>query len=103
MKDIAESRYHEKSFSHERYKNETTLSNFVWESKVDPTNIEWKLLKKCKTYAPGRKTCDLCLTEKVNVILSLRNTMCLNRRTDLGNKCPHMRGASLQDINLRIT
>ena len=56
---------HTKSFKHNTYKNDTTLSKYVWDNNLNPTpNIKWKYMKKCSTYRVGNKVCDLCLSEK---------------------------------------
>ena len=54
---------HKKSFRHETYKSETTLSKYVWDEGLNPEpEISWKFLKKCRTYETGMKCCDLCLS-----------------------------------------
>ena len=42
---------HNKSFKHEAYKSETTLSKYIWDNKLGPTpNIKWKFLKKMQPH-----------------------------------------------------
>ena len=39
---------HKKSFRHETYQSETTLSKYVWDCGLNPSpNVAWKFLKKC--------------------------------------------------------
>ena len=83
---------HKKSFRQEKYKNETTLSRYLWENNANTTpNIEWKILKKCKTFEKGQTKCDLCLSEKFFIIKNLKKPNLINKRTDIGNKCIHKR------------
>ena len=89
---------HKKSFNKEAYKNETTLSSYVWENNQNPTpNINWEFLKECQSYAPGQKACDLCLSEKFFIVQNLHRVNNLNKRTDLGNKCPHKKFYTLRN------
>ena len=83
---------HKKSFKHEQYKTETTLSKHLWDKKINRSpNISWKLLKTCKTYEIGQKTCDLCLSEKFFIIKNFKDPNLINKRTDIANKCTHKR------------
>ena len=87
---------HKKSFQHEKYKSETTLSSYVWDQGLNPTpNISWKFLKKCRVYEPGMRSCDLCLSEKEHIIKNLKKGL-INKRTDVGNKCLHRRKQTLK-------
>ena len=89
--------YHKKSFKLDKYKSETTLSKYVWENKLNPTpSISWKFLKNCSTYDVGNKTCDLCLSEKFFIIKNLHHVNLINKRTDIGNSCPHKRKKTLR-------
>ena len=59
----------------------------------------WKISHKAHAYQPGKTCgCDLCLTEKVVILLGHdgpekipRSTILLNRRTELLQKCRHKR------------
>ena len=83
---------HKKSFRHADYKSETTLSKYVWDNGLNPTpNVTWKFLKNCSVYKTGNKSCDLCLSEKFHIIKNLHKKNIINKRTDIGNKCPHKR------------
>ena len=85
-------RNHKKSFTHETYKTETTLSRHVWDKNLNPSpKIKWKFLKVCNTYQPSKKSCDLCLSEKFYIIKNMNKKENINKRTDIGNKCPHKR------------
>ena len=88
---------HKKSFKLPTYKSETTLSSYVWDQGLNPNpNISWKFLQQCDTYDAGKKSCDLCLSEKFHIIKNLHQANIINKRTDIGNKCPHRRKRTLK-------
>ena len=90
-------RNHTKSFKHEKYCHETTLSTYAWANNLNPTpNVQFKIEKKCSTYKPSQKSCDLCLSEKYYIIKNLQKPNNLNKITDIGNKCTHVRNSTLQ-------
>ena len=77
---------------HADYKSETTLSKYVWDNGLNPTpNVTWKFLKNCSVYKTGNKSCDLCMSKKIHIIKNLHKKNIINKRTDIGNKCPHKR------------
>ena len=79
----------------------STLSAKHWQLKDENLNpsITWKISHKAHAYQPGKTCgCDLCLTEKVVILLGHdgpekipRSTILLNRRTELLQKCRHKR------------
>ena len=63
---------HITSFKNKRYKNETELSKYIWklrEKEVEHT-ITWKKLRQSNTSHRGSGLCNLCLEEKVEIILN---------------------------------
>ena len=88
---------HRTSFKKEYKKSETALSKFIWdkglnmnaEGEICEPNIKWSILKQCTLYKPGQRDCDLCLSEKALIIMHLRSPKCINKKTDLSNKCNH--------------
>ena len=83
---------HTHSFRAAGKKNSTTLSTYIWENNLQPSpKIKWTIVKKCHRYTPGQKNCDLCLSEKVEIVKNLNNPQNLNKRTDIGNKCTQHR------------
>ena len=98
--DTFKARYsaHKSSFKHEKYRTATTLSQKIWElkeSNVDYT-LTWSILKKAHTYkGGGRAKCDLCLTEKLEILKRSGDKGCLNSRTELLSKCRHRRAFTL--------
>ena len=79
---------HNNTFKNESKKKSTTLAHYIWENKLNPEpTIEWSILQKCPRYAPGQKTCFLCLSEKIHILDNINNPKSLNKRQDIGNKC----------------
>ena len=86
-------RNHKTSFAHENNKNQTALSQYIWnndlnkneEGEITQPDIKWEILKECRIYQGGQKPCDLCTTEKLFII----NSNVINHRSDLGGKCAH--------------
>ena len=80
---------HTKSFKHERYANETTLSKFVWEMKEihneNPT-LAWSIVKRVPSYSNVSKKCLLCLYEKLEIVNFERQDFLLNKRSELISK-----------------
>ena len=84
---------HLKSFRHERYKNETALSTYMWNMKQlgAEVNLNWSVIAKVPAHRPGDKFCQLCLAEKMAILKSAKDPRCLNKRGELFSKCRHRR------------
>ena len=89
------SRYgnHKTSLTHPTKKNATKLSQYFWDLKDNgksPSmdNISWEILQKSTPYVCGSRRCDLCLSEKLHIILNRSHDL-LNKRTEIANKCRH--------------
>ena len=85
---------HTKSFNNVTYKNETKLSKCIWELKEENKNynIEWNILHKSKPYKCGSRLCDICLSEKYQIMKHTKfktNCILLNLRSEIMNKCRH--------------
>ena len=81
---------HKQSFRNPTLKNATTLSKYVWDKGLGPSpNIDWTILAKTRLYEKGGGHCDLCLSEKLFILLDAKDPKSLNKRTDLSNKCAH--------------
>ena len=88
---------HRQTFREEPKRNSTTLSAHVWtkelnkneEGEIIEPSIKWSIVKECQLYEPGHKTCDLCLSEKVQLVKECSNPKNINRRSDIANKCIH--------------
>ena len=83
----------DKKISHERYRYSTALSSYVWEIKekmgVDPI-MKWEVIKKCRKYRAGNRTCNLCMEEKL-IIADCKSKNMLNKRSEVLNSCIHKR------------
>ena len=79
------------------YKSSTTLSSHILnirEKNVQQFDLNFSILKLCRTYTKESKSCDLCLAEKTfimfsNHYLQTDHFSTLNRRSELMQKCLH--------------
>ena len=86
------SRYynHVQSFKNIKKRNALELSKTFWnakESGLKPT-INWKIISQVIPYKPGQKCCNLCLTEKLEILQANQPTI-LNKQSELTGKCRH--------------
>ena len=81
---------HKTSFRHEKYENSTELSKYMWETKRDRQDftISWSIVDRARAYSNETKRCSLCLTEKLRIMTTDKDTR-LNRRPELVSKCRH--------------
>ena len=99
-------RNHKSSFKNENKKNETALSQYIWKNKlnknendeIEQPEIKWQILKKCTTYKSGNLVCDLCTSEQIIILKNIRNPSNINHRSDLGNKCVHIKREMLSSV-----
>ena len=81
---------HTYSFKTPAKRNSTSLAQYVWDSQLNPTpSIEWKILKQCRPYSQGQVACDVCVTEKLEIIAHIKDPNNINKKTDLGTRCIH--------------
>ena len=87
---------HKKSFTTEKYKNSTALSTEFWNIKEanGQPKVTWKIMRKCKSYNPNSKKCNLCSSEKFE-IATFMGTNILNKRSEVISKCRHQNKYSL--------
>ena len=81
---------HKKSFNHEKHKNDTQLSNELWNikaSKEEPVLV-WKILGQYQPHNVNTKRCLPCLNEKLQIAIYRENNM-LNKQTEIFSKCRH--------------
>ena len=81
---------HRDSLSNRIANSSTSLSKYVWELKDNSVafSIKWNIIKHSIPYRCGTRTCDLCLSEKL-CILESDPKICINRNSDLMQKCRH--------------
>ena len=82
---------HKTSFSHEKYREQTRLSMFIWDLKDKGADfsIKWSIVRRVRAYQPGDRTCQLCLAEKAEILRRSSDPGCLNKRSELFSKCRH--------------
>ena len=83
---------HKKSTKSKSYRNDTTLSSYLWDLRekhnVFPT-LTWSVVKSVPGYSNISKRCLLCLTEKVLIATYENPEELLNKRSELMAKCRH--------------
>ena len=96
---------HRTSFSHEKYRHSTSLSNYMWGIKKkkgrDPI-LKLEIIKKCRKYKAGDKDCMLCNEEKL-AIASYSSRGMLNQRSEVLNDYKHKRSSLLYNQSLCST
>ena len=83
---------HLTNFRHSKYRNATELSKYIWQLKDDNKvfEVKWSIQQKAPAYRAGSKRCDLCLSEKLNIITADQKSL-LNKRSELVSTCRHRR------------
>ena len=91
---------HKTSFTHEKYKDATSLSTYIWQlkSKGADYSIRWSIVRKVKSYKPGDRICALCLAEKAEILKHSKDKRSLNKRNELFSQCRHRRKFLLSSI-----
>ena len=81
---------HEKSFNVPLYKHDTKLSTKYWNLKMKQLNSEifWKIKGIYKSYTPTSKCCNLCLTEKLEILDNPDKNL-MNKRSEIISQCRH--------------
>ena len=90
---------HKKSFKHENYSTESTLSSYVWKLKKENVDysISWKVIDRGRPFSPIYGNCQLCTKEKFIIIFNPEIST-LNRRDELGSACRHKARLLLKNI-----
>ena len=81
---------HKSSFKNQHLRSATRLSQYIWKLKEEgkPSEIKWKLQYQSRPYKCGTRKCDLCISEKLEILRS-EPSRTLNRRSEIANKCKH--------------
>ena len=84
---------HTSSFRHERFKSATKLSEMVWSLKDQGIDydISWSIIRRGHAYRPGLTSCDLCTSEKLEILRHSSDPHLLNSRSEILAKCRHKR------------
>ena len=82
---------HNSSFRNERYRDQTSLSSYIWHLKDLGADFStrWSVVRHAQAHRAGDKICSLCLAEKLAILHGSRDKECLNKRNELFNKCRH--------------
>ena len=93
-------RNHIKSFNNIRYEKDTELSKFIWNLKLNNKkySIKWNIIKKSAGYNQRTKLCNLCTSEKLEIIKFKEKNNLLNKRNELVSKCRHENKFSLANL-----
>ena len=68
----------------------TGLSDYIWKLREQGKEgkISWEIVQKCVPYQCGSRRCDVCLSEKLHILLADQPTS-LNKRSELVGACRH--------------
>ena len=82
---------HKPSFRNKN-QNHTTLSSYIWKlkEKKTPWFVNWSIKARGHAFSSGGRACDLCLSEKLVILMADQSTT-LNRRDELLETCRHRR------------
>ena len=90
---------HESSFKNSHHRNKTTLSQYIWKMKEEqePFEVHWNLLSKSRPYSCGTRRCDLCISEKYEIVTN-QSKETLNKRNEIANSCRHRAKFKLKNV-----
>ena len=90
---------HKHSFANREREVDTCLSKYIWQLKDENKeyDIKWNLHRKAYPYQSGTRKCDLCLTEKLEILRSDPGWT-LNKRSEIMNKCLHRRDCKMSSV-----
>ena len=90
---------HTHSFRYREKRNATELSKAFWNAKdsYHEPLIKWSIADRATAYQPGSRSCNLCLTEKLAILLADKRTA-LNKRSELTGKCRHKNKYKLKNV-----
>ena len=90
---------HESSFRNSHHRSKTTLAQYVWQLKDEgePFEVKWSLISKSRPYKCGTRKCDLCLSEKYEILMN-KSKQTLNKRSEIASSCRHRAKFKLKNI-----
>ena len=89
---------HKTSFNKEKYKNATTISQFIWslkEQNID-YSLQWRKIDQAAPFNPITGKCNLCTLEKYYLIFE-PGISSLNKNEELNNFCLHKKSQLLEN------
>ena len=89
---------HNKSFNHEKYKHETSLSTHIWALKQEnfEYDLKWKIMARAKPFCPVTGVCQLCTRENFYIIYK-PELATLNTRSEINTHCRHKQAVLLDN------
>ena len=90
---------HNHSFRNETLRNATRLSAYIHHLRDNDRqfSIKWNVQARSKPYQCGTRKCNLCITEKFEILRS-DPSYTLNARTEIANKCQHRSKFKLRNV-----
>ena len=81
---------HKKSINHERYRKETSLSDFIWNlTKQGKTyDLKWKQIGRAQPFSPISGECNLWTLEKFHLLFT-PELATINKKEEINNYCLH--------------
>ena len=90
---------HIQSFTTASKKNATELAKFVWENNLQPEpTIKYDIIKNIVPYEPGKRMCDLCNSEKLEISKVFNDRQYINKRDEIAQKCLHRKKHMLSAV-----
>ena len=95
---------HKKSFNVPFYKHETKVSTEYWKLKTKQLNprISWNIKGIYKFSSPTSKRCNLCVTEKLEILDDPEKNV-LNKRSEIISQCRHKNKYKLKTLASSMT
>ena len=66
-------------------------------------DIGWSIIKKCNKYAPGNRFCDLCCSEKLEIMKAGTDQSNIYKRNEIASICVHRNRCKLARIKWRTS
>ena len=93
-------RNHKCDFNIRSRRTSTKLSGYIWDLKdegITSPEIKYEIKEHAPSYNPNAERCLLCLTEKLR-IMQASQSLYLNDRSEIFNKCRHRNKFLLSNI-----
>ena len=92
-----------KSINHERYRKETSLSDFIWNlTKQGKTyDLKWKQIGRAQPFSPISGECNLCTLEKFHLLFT-PELATINKKEEINNYCQHKLPVLFKNIEFEV-
>ena len=90
---------HNSDFRNRSGEHATTLATHIWSLRDagKDYDISWSVIDRGRKFNPTRRKCNLCLTEKYNIIFHPLGAS-LNKRSELFSVCKHRKQELLANV-----